>query len=83
MSKLQKYNDIIQSDVMYDPWLYSIIIPTPHHYAYFEQFDWLEKKFYTSLNSMSRNLWTIFLSPTPNMFHDVNKNNISMTNLEL
>ena len=23
-----------------------IIIPTPHHYAYFVQFYWLEKKFY-------------------------------------
>ena len=45
--------------------LYSNIIPTPHHYTYFEQFDWLEKKFYTSINSISRNLGTIFLLPAP------------------
>ena len=25
---------------------YALIIPSPHHYAYFMQFDWLEKKFY-------------------------------------
>ena len=23
----------------------TIIIPTPHHYTYFVQYDWLEKKF--------------------------------------
>ena len=40
---------------------YHYIIPTPHQYAYFAQFDWLEKKFYTSIYAMSRNLGTIFL----------------------
>ena len=39
------------------------IIPTPHYYTYFVQIDWLEKKFYTSINSMKRNLRTIFLPP--------------------
>ena len=42
-----------------------IIIPTSNHHAYFAQFDWLEKRFYTSIKSMSRNLRTIFLPPTP------------------
>ena len=41
------------------------IIQTRHHYAYFAQFDWLEKKFYTSINSMSKNLRTIFLPLAP------------------
>ena len=41
--------------------------------------DWLEKKFYTSINSMSRNLGTIFLSPAPNMYNNVDKNTILMT----
>ena len=39
---------------------------TPHHYAYFTQFDRLEEKFYTSINSMRRNLETIFLHPALN-----------------
>ena len=39
---------------------YGEIISTPQHYTYFAQFDWLEKKFYTSINSMSINLGTIF-----------------------
>ena len=52
----------------------SDIIPTPHHYAYFMQFDLLEKKFYTSINSMSRNLGTIFLPLTPKMYNNVDKN---------
>ena len=59
------------------------LIPIPDHYAYFAQFDWLEKKFYTSINSMSRNLRTIFLSPAPKMYNNVNKNMILMTKLEL
>ena len=41
--------------------------PIPHHYAYFASFDWLEKKFYISINSMSINLRTIFLPPAPEM----------------
>ena len=58
------------------------IIPTPHHYTYFEQFDWLEKKFYTSINSMSKNLGTIFLPPAPKMCNNVDKNKVLMTELE-
>ena len=55
------------------------IILTPQHYAYFEQFDWLEKKFYTSINSISRNLGTIFLQPAPKMCNTVDKNKILTT----
>ena len=43
----------------------NIKIPTSNHYAYFAQFDWLEKRFYTSIKSMSRNLRTSFLPQTP------------------
>ena len=60
-----------------------LIIPTPHHYAYFEQFDWLEKKFYTLIISISMNLVTIFLLLTPNICNNVDKNKILMTKLEL
>ena len=59
------------------------IIPTPHHYAYFAQFDWLEKTIYTSINSMSRNLGTIFLPLAPKMFNNEDKNMILMTKLDL
>ena len=58
------------------------IIPTPHHNAYFEQFDWLEKKFYTSINSISMNLGTRIL-PAPNMCNNVDKKKVLMTKLEL
>ena len=34
--------------------LFGLIIPTPHHYAYFEHFDWPKKMFYTSINSMNK-----------------------------
>ena len=60
-----------------------VIIPTPHHYAYFAQFDWLEKKFYTSINSMSKNLGTIFHPLAPEIRNNVGKNKIFMTKLEL
>ena len=62
-----------------------IIIPTPHHYAYFVQFDWLETKFYTSIKSMSINLKTIFLPPAPKMYNNLKKKKktILMTKLEL
>ena len=63
--------------------LSSWIIPAPHHYSYFAQFDWLEKKFHTSLNSMSRNLKIISLLPAPKMYNNVDKNMILMTKLEL
>ena len=53
-----------------------IIIITHHHYAYFMQFDWLEKTFYTSINSISNNLGAIFLPPAPNMYNNVDKNMI-------
>ena len=59
------------------------IIPAPHRYVYFEQFDWLEKRFYTSISSMSRNLETVFLPPSPKMYNNVDKNTILMTKLEL
>ena len=62
---------------------YTCIIRTPHRYAYFEQLDWLEKKFYTSINSMSRNLGTIFLVPAPKIFNNVDKNMILMLKLEV
>ena len=63
--------------------IYCMIIPTPRHHAYFAQFDWLEKRFYTSINSMSRNLGTIFLSTAPRIYNNVDKNTIFMTKLEL
>ena len=50
-----------------------MIIPTHHHYTYFEQFDCLEKKFYISINSMSKNLGTIFLAATLIMCNNVKK----------
>ena len=43
----------------------------------------LEKKFYTSINSMSMSLETIFLPPALKMCNNVNKNMILMTKLEL
>ena len=62
---------------------YSIIISTLHHYVYFAQFDWLEKKFYTSINSMSSILGTTFFPPAPKLCNNVDKNKILMTKLEL
>ena len=58
------------------------MIPTSHHYAYFEQFDWLDKKFYISINSMSMNLGTSFLSHAPNMYNIIDIDTILMTKLE-
>ena len=65
--------------------LHHLIIPTPHDYAYFAQSDWMEKNFYTctSINSMSRNLGTIFLPPASNLCNSVDNNKILMTKLEL
>ena len=63
--------------------VYILIIPTPYYYAYFEQFDWLEKKNYTSINSMSMNLGTSFLPPALNMCNNIDKNTNLMTKLEL
>ena len=40
-------------------------------------------EFYTSINSMSRNLGTIFLPPAPKMYCNVDKNEILMTKFEL
>ena len=60
-------------------YLYSLsvtIIPAPHLYAYFTQFDWLVKKFYTSINSMSSNFGNIFLPPAPKMNSTIDKNKI-------
>ena len=61
--------------------LISQIIATPHHYAYFAQFNCL--KFYTSINSMSMNLGIIFLPLAPNLCNNVDKNKILMKKLEL
>ena len=57
------------------------INPTPHQYvyAYFKQFDWLKKKFYTSINSMRMNIRIIFLPPAPKMCSNVDKNKIMIT----
>ena len=62
---------------------YCMVIPTPHHYADFGQFDWLEKKFNTSINSMRKNLGAIFLPPAPKIYYNVDKNKILMTKMEL
>ena len=43
----------------------------------------LEKTFYPSINSMSRNLETIFLPPVPKMCNFIDKSKILMTKLEL
>ena len=59
-----------------------LIIPTLDHYAYFAQFGWLEKTFYTLINFMSRDLRTI-LPLAPKMYNNVDKNMILMTKLEL
>ena len=56
------------------------IIPT---YAYFAQFDWLVKRLYTSINSMSRNLGTIVPPPAQKICNNVDKNISFMTKLEL
>ena len=45
----------------------------------FGQFDRLEKMFYTSINSMSRTLRTIFLPQAPIMYNNDDKNTIVMT----
>ena len=58
------------------------IIPIPHQYAYFEQFDWLEKRFHSLINSMSMNLGTSFLLLASNMYNNVDKNKILMEHLE-
>ena len=42
---------------------YTDIILTSHDYTRFEQFDCLKEKFYTSINSVSKNLGTIFILP--------------------
>ena len=47
------------------------------------ELDWLEKKFCTSINSLSWNLGTIFLLPTPKMYNNVDKKTILKTKLEL
>ena len=47
-------------------------------FCLFREFDWLEKKFYTLINSMSRNLGTIFFPQVPKLCNDVDKNKILM-----
>ena len=63
--------------------LFIILSFERHHYAYFEQFDWVEQKFYTSINSMSKNLGTIFLPLATEICNNGDKNKILMTKLEL
>ena len=58
---LSQVKSQLLSLVMDTCWGYPWIIPT-HHYAYFTQFDWLEKKFYTLINFKSRNLKSFFPS---------------------
>ena len=60
-----------------------LLIPNPHHYSDFKQFDWLENKFYTSINSIRKNLGAIFLPLAPKMCNNVDKSKILMTKLEL
>ena len=48
----------------------------------FAQFDWLEKKFYTAINSKSKNLGTIFLPLAPEIRNNVDKNKMLMKKLE-
>ena len=60
---------------------YTKVIPTPYRYAYFAQFDWLKKKFYTSINSMSRNLGTVSLLPALKICNNVDKTYILMTRI--
>ena len=52
-------------------------------YICFEQFDWLKEKFYTSINSVSKNLGTIFIPPALKIHNYFDKNEILMTKLEL
>ena len=47
-------------------------------YAYFAQFDWLKKTFYSSINSLSKNLETSFLPLGPEICNNVDKNKILM-----
>ena len=60
----------------------ALIIPAPHHYAYFVQFDWLVKNFYTLIDSMRRSLRTIVFLVAPNLCHNVDINTILMKKLE-
>ena len=64
-------------------YMYRKIIVTPHHYAYFMEFDCLEEMFYTSINAMSRNLENICLPPASKTYNYADKNTILMTKLEL
>ena len=43
---------------------YIVTSPLSHDCRCFEQFDWLKEKFYTSINSVSKNRGTIFLPLT-------------------
>ena len=54
-----------------------------YNYVHFAQLVWLEKKFYTLINSTSKYLGTTFPPPAPNMCNNVDKNKILMTKLEL
>ena len=58
------------------------ITATPYHLTYFEQFDWPEKTFFTSINPMSSNLGTIFLRLAPKICNNVVTNKRSTTTLE-
>ena len=62
---------------------YHCIIPTSRDCTRFEQFDWLKETFYTSINSMSKNLGTIFLPAALKIHMYFDKNEILMIKLEL
>ena len=50
------------------------LIPTSRDCTRFEQFDWSKEKFYTSINSESKNLGTICLPPALKIHNYFNKN---------
>ena len=59
------------------------IIVTSRDCTHFEQFDWLKKKFYTSIKSVSKTLGTIFLPPVLKIHNYFGKTEFFMTKLEL
>ena len=81
MSSRDSFIPIVQTQIEILNWkrINSGKNSTSHHYAYFAQFDWLKKKKYTSINSMSRIVETIFFPPDLKMCNF----KLFMTQLEL
>ena len=52
---------------------FDVIIPIPRQYTDFEQLDWLENCFYTSINSMSS---SVHRPPAPKMCNNVDKSKL-------